>query len=425
VNIMLCSIECERSKPIGFYTGPGSFTNDLESWTKVTSNILVWDYLINFNHIVNPFPNFHVLAPNIKLFAQNHVNMLFEQGYANIGSEFNELRCYMLAKLMWSPEANPDSLMNDFLNGYYGAAGPYIKQYIDLETSELIKSNKALSTEPPINHVNGFLSPANLDTYFKIFENAMNAVKDSETKQFRVNVAMQSIRYAWLEICKSVPFTDNWIFTKNDSGHYVVKDQAKMLLNEFTNIAKYSGLKMTHENKTTIQDYENAMLNYFKNGYVKHLALNKTIHFETLPDPKYAATEGCLVDGVHGTSDYQVLWQGWYGKDVVATIDLEKIIPIESVKVTCMDNSQSWIFLPKAVKVEISLDGKSWKEVNNFYNENWGNKIEKQNKTFVWLSNTKKDTRYIRVSITNIGDLPSWRGENGKAWLFVDEIEVY
>lgn len=425
VNIMLCSIECDRAKPIEFYTGPGSFTYDLESWSKVSSNILVWDYLINFNHLVNPFPNFQVLPPNLKLFARNKVNMLFEQGYADMRGEFNELRCYMLAKLMWNPELDSDSLMNDFLNGYYGAAGPYIREYIDLQTSELIKSGKPLGTEPPVNHVNGFLSPANLNTYFKIFEKAMDAVKDSETKQFRVNVAMQSVRYAWLEVCKSVPFTDNWIFAKNDSGAYVLKDQASLLLNEFTNIAILSGLQLTHETKLSPQEYNDAMLQYFKIGYVNHLAINKPISYEFPPDPTYSATKGCLVDGVHGTSDYQVLWQGWYGKEAVITIDLEKSTPISSIKVTCMDDSQSWIFLPKAVKTEISVDGKIWTEVNNYQNSKAGEKIEKQNKTFVWLSNNKLDARYIKVSIANIGDLPSWRGEIGKAWLFIDEIEIY
>ncbi len=424
VNIMLCSIECERSKPIDYYTGTGSFTNDIESWAKVSSNILVWDYLINFQHIVNPFPNFHVLAPNIKLFARNHVNMLFEQGYADVGGEFNKLRCYMLAKLMWNPEANSDSIMNDFLNGYYGAAGPFIRQYIDIETAELIRSAKTLGTEPPVNHVNGFLSIANLTTYFKIFENALNAVKDDVEKQKRVNVAMNSVRYAWLEVCKSIPFTNDWIFAKNTNGDYVVKEEALKMLNDFTNIASKSGLKRTHENKLSLMEYENSMMNYFNNGCVKHLAVNKPISFEIPCDPKYAATEGCLVDGIHGTSDYQLMWQGWYGKDAIATIDLEKNTFIENVKVTCMDDSQSWILLPKTISVETSLDGKSWKNAASITNEDWGKKIDKQNKTFILMFN-KVEARYVKLSITNIGNLPSWRGENGYAWLFVDEIEVF
>jgi hypothetical protein len=424
VNIMLCSIECERSKPINYYGGAGSFTKDLESWAKVSSNILVWDYLINFNHLVNPFPNFQVLEPNIRLFALNKVNMLFEQGYADKCGEFNELRCYMLAKLMWDATADPDTLMNDFLNGYYGAAGPFIRQYIDLETAELLKSGLSLGTEPPVNHVSGFLSPANIDAYFKIFENAKNAVKDDESKLLRVNIAMNSVRYAWLEVCKSIPFTPDWVFSKNNSGEYMVKEEAIKMLNDFKDIADRSGLKLTHETKLPPQEYYDAMMNYFKYGCVKHLALNKPIRFEIPCDPKYAATPGCLVDGVHGTSDYQIMWQGWYGKDVIATIDLEKDTVFSEIKVTCMDDSQSWIFLPKDIQVETSIDGITWTKIFNIANENWGKKIEKQNRVFSWMSADDIETRYIRLTIVNIGNLPAWRGENGKAWLFVDEIEV-
>jgi hypothetical protein len=32
--------------------------------------------------------------------------------------------------------------------------------------------------------------------------------------------------------------------------------------------------------------------------------------------------------------------------------------------------------------------------------------------------------KYIRVTVKNIGKLPAWRGVNGDAWIFTDEIVV-
>ena len=51
---------------------------------------------------------------------------MFEQGNREVGGEFAELRTYLISKLLWNPYDNVDTLMNDFLNGYYGAAAnPY------------------------------------------------------------------------------------------------------------------------------------------------------------------------------------------------------------------------------------------------------------------------------------------------------------
>ncbi|MEN9522357.1 MAG: hypothetical protein RL065_734, partial [Bacteroidota bacterium] len=103
VNIMLCTIECDRSKPLAADTSKGSFVDDLKSWSALTHNILVWDYVINFHHYLMPFPNWQVLQPNLQLFKKYGVQMVFEQGAGNDEKiEMEELRCYLLAKLLWN-----------------------------------------------------------------------------------------------------------------------------------------------------------------------------------------------------------------------------------------------------------------------------------------------------------------------------------
>ena len=68
VNIMLCTIECDRNKPIDSDTSKGSFYCDLRDWSKISDNILVWDYVIQFTNMIAPFPILHVLQSNIRLF---------------------------------------------------------------------------------------------------------------------------------------------------------------------------------------------------------------------------------------------------------------------------------------------------------------------------------------------------------------------
>ena len=57
VNIMLCTIELDRSVSIAEAPGAESFRKDLEGWGKLTDDILLWDYVVQFENLVSPFPH--------------------------------------------------------------------------------------------------------------------------------------------------------------------------------------------------------------------------------------------------------------------------------------------------------------------------------------------------------------------------------
>ena len=118
VNIMLCTIECDRNRSIDSDTSRGSFYADLRDWSRISNDILIWDYVIQFTNMIAPFPNFHILQPNIRLFKKFNVNAVFEQGCHGTYSENQELRQYVLSKLLWNPNLNLDSLKNDFYRGF-------------------------------------------------------------------------------------------------------------------------------------------------------------------------------------------------------------------------------------------------------------------------------------------------------------------
>ena len=107
----------------------------LTRWKAVCNRIYIWDYTTNFSDYLATFPNFANLQPNVRLFADNHVKGIFAQGnYQSVSGEFGELRAYLLARLLWEPEMEPDAYyghMDAFLEGYYGKGWRYIRNYID------------------------------------------------------------------------------------------------------------------------------------------------------------------------------------------------------------------------------------------------------------------------------------------------------
>ncbi|MBP5256059.1 MAG: DUF4838 domain-containing protein [Clostridia bacterium] len=113
-----------------------TFAENLRAWSGLCDKIHIWDYITNFDHYPAPFPNLGVIRQNIRLFAENNVDGVFEQGLGNSKSgKFDELKGYLVSKCLWNPfmsEEEYDRHINEFLAGFYGPGWTYLREYIDL-----------------------------------------------------------------------------------------------------------------------------------------------------------------------------------------------------------------------------------------------------------------------------------------------------
>ena len=140
VIVRICSIECCFSHSLGDPECEQNalFKKDMEDWQKICNRIYVWDYTTNYSNYNGPFPDFGVLQDNMKFFAENNAKGIYEEGNytaSESNGEFADLRAYLLSRLLWDPYMeNYEEEMIGFCNAYYGEAGKYIKQYIDLTT---------------------------------------------------------------------------------------------------------------------------------------------------------------------------------------------------------------------------------------------------------------------------------------------------
>lgn len=146
VIIRLCSIECCFSHPIDECNQvtqeveDGGFADTLRKWSKHSNRIYIWDYTTNFCNYNACFPNFAVLRQNLRFFAENNVQGVFEQGnYESLNGEFAQLRIYLLSKLLWDPYMDEETYrkhMDEFMTAYYGAGAPMISRFLNrLQTS--------------------------------------------------------------------------------------------------------------------------------------------------------------------------------------------------------------------------------------------------------------------------------------------------
>lgn len=155
---------------------------------------------------------------------------------------------------------------------------------------------------------------------------------------------------------------------------------------------------------------------------------NYTIDIKSTYNPQYHAggPEG-LLDGIHGTENWRKGdWQGYQTQDFEAIIDLQKAMPITSIKASFLQDQRSWILLPKQVEYYVSNDNKTF-ELVEIITHNIDPKLD-QNIVHSFDSNKKfAEARYVKVIARNFGKLPEWHighPYNGEAFIFIDEIIV-
>ena len=255
VNIMLCNIGSPRHIPIE--EGDSAFCADLEAWYKIHDNFLIWDYTIQFANLIAPFPNLRTLQPNLQYLQRNGVRAMFEQANRDAGGEFCELKAYILAKLLWDPYQDLDPIIDDFLNGYYGAAGTCIREYIDLMHDTMEETGASLSIfGRPWDNRDTFLSEEMIGRYYSILDRAEEAVANYPDLRFRVQTVRLQIDYAVLDIAKG-EVTGSRGALVEEEGKRMPKKDIQELLQAFVSMCDLSGVTRIHEWHTPPREYMN------------------------------------------------------------------------------------------------------------------------------------------------------------------------
>ncbi|MDI9603373.1 MAG: DUF4838 domain-containing protein [Acidobacteriota bacterium] len=195
VAVRLCSIECEFNRPLDESEFNASFVDDITGWNEICDRLHIWDYVINYAHCVQPFPNLQVLQPNIRFFIENGVTGIYEEAnYFSKGGELAELRTYLMAKLLWDPDYDVERGIDEFLAAYYGPAAAPIREYLD--------DIHRLAVSDPDFHMTIYHGPnapfqtdEAIGRYVALFDQAEALVADDPVRLHRVRVARLPILY--------------------------------------------------------------------------------------------------------------------------------------------------------------------------------------------------------------------------------------
>jgi hypothetical protein len=257
VVIRLCTIECCFSHPLASCDSPENraFVEDLRAWSRIAPRIWIWNYVTSFSHYFVPFPDLRARDDNLRLFAENHVSGVFQQDvYTTPSGELSDLSAWLNARLLWNPALEEDVLIDEFLDGVYGAAAPYIREYIDLLHDEVERNNHHITIWQGPDAL--YLSDEVLARSDSLWDAAERAAADSSAILDRVQTARLSEDYAviWRERTRG-----DALLIDQEKLRLTVNPAFTTRLDRFCENARRAGVVRLKEYGTTIDEFRSGV----------------------------------------------------------------------------------------------------------------------------------------------------------------------
>lgn len=195
VRVRLCPIGICTAHSFASCPRSAYFYRNLQAWAKITDQLYIWHYNTNFTHYLLPFPDFDELAADIPLYRRLGVKGLFMQGAypPGGGGEMAWLRAWVIARLLWDPSRDLQTMVDEFFEGVYGPAAGAMRKYFDLLHAEVRPAPAGRGLHLWIFHVPDY-SPRLLEEGLKLFDEAEKAAGSAEIRR-RIRKDRLSLEY--------------------------------------------------------------------------------------------------------------------------------------------------------------------------------------------------------------------------------------
>jgi len=195
-----------------------------------------------------------------------------------------------------------------------------------------------------------------------------------------------------------------------------------------SNFKKYiKPINITESSHIKAYAINNNTKSFKVNSSYKKIKGGRSIKLNSEYSNQYSAGgDNGLIDFLKGSSNFRTgYWQGYYGENFVAIVDLGRIEEVKYISLGALQDIKSWIWFPKNVKISVGVNEHGFKELADIENDFPDNEYGAFTKEFSNQLNTPIRIRYIKIEAENYGPCPEWHLGNGNdTWLFFDEITV-
>ncbi len=148
VGVMLAPLDSDWAHDLTDPVYNERWAAALAGWKSLDPEIFVYSYSVIFDDYFFFMDNWDTCKKQYQIWLDSGAVFFFEEG-GEANMPFYELKNYVRARMMWDVDADVEYYINDFIDNYYKAAAPYVKQYFHrLRTNyELIEQRLAAKGE--------------------------------------------------------------------------------------------------------------------------------------------------------------------------------------------------------------------------------------------------------------------------------------
>ena len=190
------------------------FREHLLTWAEITKHLRIWDYAVTFAAPRNlAMPSVHTYPVDYRFFVENNVQGVFTEHEYPTYSDMRAFKIWMMMKLKEDPYADYDALVDTFMNGYFGPAGPYVHEYLKALEAAAAETGSFIgwfAAPSAFRHINIDLVPR----AHELFDQAEAAVADDAELVHRVRRARLALDRATAILYSEVVL--QWVQRGND-----------------------------------------------------------------------------------------------------------------------------------------------------------------------------------------------------------------
>ncbi len=140
VVVRLCDTRSNPSLPLTDEANT-YFRERMAEWSTGAKNLRVWDYAVTYDKPYGmPMPSVHTYQPDFQFYLNHNVEGVFTELEMPVTADMRDFKVWMMCKLLEDPYRDYEALVDTFMNGCYGPAGIFVKQYLRaLEAAAIAK----------------------------------------------------------------------------------------------------------------------------------------------------------------------------------------------------------------------------------------------------------------------------------------------
>ena len=116
-----------------------SYYKYLQAWASM-AKLSTWMYGYSDHHEIIRFKGWDVFTHDLRMFKELGVTRMYYQGgFMKEGTDIEEMRLWILSRLMWDTRLNWQDLEKEFVSAFYGSVVGEVQEYFDYMTTYVEK----------------------------------------------------------------------------------------------------------------------------------------------------------------------------------------------------------------------------------------------------------------------------------------------